>query len=68
MNEVLIFRYDEFIIKITDVPDWVSLKDVLDAYAKYDYDCGCGMDIRHELTGIWLFPGSDLNFRNLGVQ
>lgn len=63
MNEVLIFRYDEFIVKITNVPDWISLNEVLDAYVNY-----CDMDIRHELAGIWLFPGSDLNFRNLGIQ
>ena len=62
MNEILIFRYYEFYAKVTNVPDYISMEQILDAYSHYN---GVGRDT---ISGIWVFPGSDVDFKNLGVQ
>ena len=62
MNEVLVFRHNEFVAKITNVPDFILMEQVLDAYANY-----CDVE-RRGLVGIWLYPGSSVNFNEFGIQ
>jgi hypothetical protein len=61
-NQVLIFRNYEFLTIIKNVPDHSFMKQVLDAYAEY-----CDVDV-NGLSGIWLFPGSDIDFKELQIQ